>query len=170
MKYALLFALSTFALSAFAQSENEMICRAQAKEVAKKIALEGYNNCMNEARLKELHEDYNRKRAEYKNKLDSMKAHLAELKTNYDTEVKKIYPSAGEEKAKPKSAQRTPRSSTKAPRSERSSGVVKTLPVKQNDSGPALPVQTVSESEKVITQAAATGEEDPEIIDIPIEN
>lgn len=85
MPYSILvfLSLSAFILSVQAESSFELSCRSQAKE----IAAETYKNCVTEHRQSQVEQI----RKEYQNK-------LAELKSHYDGELKKV--SSGNSKNK----------------------------------------------------------------------
>ena len=93
MPYTILIvlSLSSFVLTANAQSSFELTCRNQAKE----IAAETYKNCVTENRQTQV-EDI---RSEYQQK-------LSELKSHYDGELKKV--SAGQNRTTTKSIKSAP--------------------------------------------------------------
>lgn len=159
MKYALIFLLTVFATKTFAETEIELTCRAKAKE----IAVETYNGCVTDARQSRIQEI----RDEYKTK-------LAEMKNHYDTELKKLTggkSGKGTKAEKPSKAEKSAPAMTRGGRAEKPvQGVVKALPAKQNDNGPALPVQTVSEEPSKVVSQTQNNTDDTEIIDIPVEN
>ena len=109
------FATILFTTNGFAQSSVELTCRAQAKE----LALQTYSSCVTEARnnrVEEIRKNYQKE--------------LAELKSKYDKELKKMGGSASA-------------STTK--------GVTKALPTKAPRSIEATPIQNNSISaQKVI--------------------
>ena len=158
MKYALILALTMFATKTFAETEIELTCRAKAKE----IAVETYNGCVTDARQSRIQEI----REEYKTK-------LAEMKNHYDTELKKIAggkTGKGTKAEKPAKAEKAVPAARSVRAEKPTQGVVKALPAKQNDNGPALPVQTVSEEPSKVVSQTQSNTDDPEIIDIPAEN
>ncbi len=124
-----------FTANAFTQTSAELTCRAQAKEVS----VQTYSTCITEARAHQVEEI--RK---------SYQKELADLKSKYDKELKKI---GGGKKAK--NAAPTVAKEVQAPRPVK--GIAKELPGKTPTQGDAVPVQTVSEGAKVV----AVGSEEP---------
>lgn len=159
MKYALALLLTVFATKTFAETEIELTCRAKAKE----IAVETYNGCVTDARQSRIQEIR-----------DEYKAKLAEMKNHYDTELKKISggkSGKGSKAEKPSKAEKAAPVAARPGRAEKpTQGVVKALPSKQNDNGPALPVQTVNEEPSKVVSQTQNDSDEPEIIDIPAEN
>lgn len=103
-------------MTAWAQADLELTCRAKAKEVA----LEFYQGCMTEGRTQKI----NSIREEYKSELSALKSKyegmLKEMKT---TDKAALAPKKTETPTK---------------------GVARQLPAKTVDNGPALPIQSES--------------------------
>ncbi|WP_374033219.1 hypothetical protein ACES2I_10355 [Bdellovibrio bacteriovorus] len=150
------FATIMFSLSAMPQTAAELTCRAQAKE----IALQTYSSCITEARntqVEEIRKNYQKE--------------LADLKSKYDKELKKM----GNGSAKKASKAAPVAREVQAPVPTK--GIAKQLPGKAQTSE-AIPVQTVSEGTKVVAvgseetdglEKEAADADQVEIIDMPVE-
>ena len=121
-----------------AESSGDLQCRSKAKEVA----LQTYQGCVSEktTRLKDLKQRY--------------KERMAELKAEFQTQLDEINgkstaPKAAVKPATKSEAQSQTKTGAKTAALKRASlkaekpvsGVAKALPAKQNDNGPALPIQ-----------------------------
>jgi hypothetical protein len=139
-----------------AQSDIELSCRAKAKEVA----VEAYTGCVSEgrkARLSEIRTSY--------------KAEVASVKAKYDQMLKDMgTPNASAKAAPAKKAKAA--APTRMGRAEKpTTGVAKSLPAKQNDNGPALPLTGESDEQAVVTVDASEGQDpattpDPEMVEV----
>jgi len=119
--------------AALAQSSSELTCRSQAKE----IALQTYQTCITTARQQRIDEI----RKEYQ-------AKLTDLKSHYDSELKKVSGAKVESK---NSIKQTPVKAERRARGEKGSpGVVRALPQKQNKNE-ALSMQTIPEGTKAVS-------------------
>ena len=128
-------ALLTLSFTSFAQapsSSAELTCRSEAKE----IAVQTYQSCVTTARQKRIEEI----RKEYQ-------AKLGELKSHYDSELKKLSPSQAA------AASQSKKVATKQKKSkENSSSSASGLPKKKNENVQTLPVQNVQESSDAAVQ------------------
>ncbi|AHZ84734.1 hypothetical protein AB1A81_10055 [Bdellovibrio bacteriovorus] len=150
------FATIMFSLSAMPQTAAELTCRAQAKE----IALQTYSSCITEARntqVEEIRKNYQKE--------------LADLKSKYDKELKKMGNGSAKKTSKAPPAARE----VQAPVPTK--GIAKQLPGKPQSSE-AIPVQTVTEGTKVVAvgseeadglEQEAADADQVEIIDMPVE-
>lgn len=143
------------AQTARAQNDIELSCRAKAKEVA----VEAYTGCVSEgrkARLSDIRSNY--------------KAEVASVKAKYDQMLKEMAPptSAAAPAAPVKKAKAAANKPAAKPgRAETPvSGVAKTLPAKQNDNGPALPMGYESDEATVMTSDSAEITPDPEMVEV----
>lgn len=150
------FATIFFSLSALPQSSAELTCRSQAKE----IALQTYSACITEARTSQVEEI----RKNYQKE-------LADLKSKYDKELKKM--GSGNTKKAAKATPAVREVSAPVP----TKGIAKKLPGKAQTSE-AIPVQTISEGTKVVAvgseetddlEKEAAEADQVEIIDMPLE-
>lgn len=145
-----------------AQGSVEVMCRSKAKE----IALQTYQNCVTEektSRLQDLKSRY--------------KARMSEVKDEFQRELDEINGKQAAAKA-PKKTTKAVKPAVKAVKTSKAAraeqpvaGIATTLPAKQNDNGPAEPVQTDSGEQAVIASAptATPAEEtvpDAEIIEM----
>lgn len=144
------FATILFSANSFSQSSAEVMCRAQAKEVA----VQAYSNCIteNNARVEEI--------------IKSYKQELKDVKLKYDQKLKGLNggaPAKVQTQVSPKPVK----------------GVAKVLPKRAPLNGQAAPIQTISEGTKVVTvnveepseslEKSTGSTEQPEFIDNPIE-
>lgn len=165
-------AITFFASLAQAQqmtSSAEVMCRAQAKEVA----LQSYNGCITTARNNQIEQI----RADYKKE-------MAELKGKYDKELKKLSGAAAAKKsAKAKGNPVTVKKEVTAAKSPKKAtkGVATQLPGR-NEAIEAPPVQHINEGTAVVAaapeaehssdsavEAEAAQAEQMEIIEMPVE-
>ncbi|NUN06681.1 MAG: hypothetical protein HUU57_13080 [Bdellovibrio sp.] len=141
--------------NAFTQTSAELTCRAQAKE----IAMQTYSSCITQARnshVEEVRKNYQKE--------------LADLKSKYDKELKKLSGSK---------AQAPAAKIKQTPASRPVKGIAKELPGKASvSSTDAAPVQTVTEGTKVVSVSSeaasdlekeAEDAEQVEIIEMPVE-
>ncbi|MBX3040794.1 MAG: hypothetical protein KF789_08830 [Bdellovibrionaceae bacterium] len=124
-------------MAARAQNEMELSCRSKAKETA----LEVYQGCMTESRalqIKAIRDGYRSEMATVKAKYEGM---LKDMK-GAETAVKAAPATATKPSTVTKTTSAAPVVATRAGRAEQPvAGIAKTLPAKQFDNGPALPVQ-----------------------------
>ncbi|HRO68597.1 MAG TPA: hypothetical protein PL182_13580, partial [Pseudobdellovibrionaceae bacterium] len=129
-------------MAARAQNEMDLSCRAKAKETA----LEIYQGCMTESRALKI-----------KTIRDGYRSEMASVKAKYESMLKDM---KGTEAAAKAATAPTPTTVTKAApalkavrpaRAEQPvSGIAKTLPAKQFDNGPALPIQNATSDLTVV--------------------
>lgn len=119
-----------FSVNSFSQSSAEVMCRAQAKE----SAVQTYSNCITQARnnkVEEIRKNYQKE--------------LTQLKAKYDQELKQL----GASKKSKKAMTTTP---VTVPTPVK--GIAKELPSKAPvESMESLPIQNVSNGDKVISKA-----------------
>jgi Skp family chaperone for outer membrane proteins len=135
--------LSSFILSANAQSSFELMCRNQAKE----IAADTYKNCVTEQRQNQIEGIRN----EYQQKLSDLKSH-------YDGELKKLSPGSGKTTSKTVKKQ-------KASTSKRASGA-RELPEK--DSAPVMDFTSDNVNLKPSDENMQTSSDSSEITEVPV--
>lgn len=127
-----------FSANSFSQSSAEVMCRAQAKE----SAVQTYSNCITQARntkVEEIRKSYQKE--------------LTQLKAKYDQELKQL----GASKKTKKSLATTP---VTAPTPVK--GIAKELPSKVPvEATDTLPIQNVSNGDKVISKASELPSEAP---------
>lgn len=135
------FATVLFSANAFSQSaSSEIMCRGQAKEVA----MQTYSTCITQARATQVDEV----RKAYQKE-------LADLKTKYDQELKRIGNGSAANKKSAKNA--APVQASKPLKTAKPvKGIAKELPTKNAESSETMPVQTVSEGSKVVAAAPET--------------
>lgn len=143
MKTVFIFVLSLFATSnvfAAAETSAEVMCRAKAKE----LAISTYSSCVTEARQAKVEEI----RAGYQKD-------LANLKSKYDKELKKLANKAAKKEAvAPITAKEIQLQAASKP----VKGVAKQLPTKAASPAEVAPVQSVSEGTKVVAVGAEPAE------------
>lgn len=140
-----------------AQSDIELTCRSKAKEVA----VETYTGCVSEgrkARLSEIRSNY--------------KAEVATVKAKYDQMLKDMSAS-GSAKAAPAKKAKAATAPARTGRAEKpTAGVARSLPAKQNDNGPALPIATESDEQAVVTMDSSSEQDaegvtpEPEMVEV----
>lgn len=143
------------AQTARAQNDIELSCRAKAKEVA----VDAYTGCVSEgrkARLNDIRSNY--------------KAEVASVKAKYDQMLKDMAPPGSTTSAPTKAApvkKAKASSAAKPGRAEKPvTGVAKSLPAKQNDNGPALPMGYESDEQAVMTSESTEITPDPEMVEV----
>lgn len=141
-----------------AETETEVTCRAKAKEVA----LQTYQNCASDnrvSRLKEIRDGYKNELAEVKAKYDRMLKEMGPSGTT-TPQAQSPMPIKAPRVAKTPRMTMTPSVPNRIGRAERPvSGVARKLPAKQNDNGPALPIQSLSDSDSMVTSSMPLPEE-----------
>lgn len=162
------FSVILFSANGFSQTSSsaEVMCRGQAKE----IAMQTYSSCITQARATQV-EDIRK----------NYQKELADLKTKYDQELKRLNGKVAEANKKgPKVAAPAPVAVAKPLKSAQPvKGVAKQLPAKNAQSAETLPVQTVAAGTKVVAietpeaslaqdpvELEAAQAEDVEIIDM----
>jgi hypothetical protein len=134
-----------FKVKAFGQTSYELQCKAQAKE----LALQTYQTCVTENRQAQIESV----RQEYQQK-------LMELKEHYNQELKKAGGKNGSDEGATVNLKSNKKTAKKGKPEKGKKGVAKILPKKQNDNGPALPTQIVTDEPPVVP--APVYEESPE--------
>ncbi len=153
MPYSILIflSLSSFILTAKAQSSFELTCRNQAKE----IASETYKNCVTTQRQGQVEEI----RKEYQQKLSDLKSH-------YDGELKKV--SSGQNHASsPKLTVASEIRKDKSGIMKRASGA-RELPEKKISSN-SVKTETIDFSRQSNNAAPAASDDSTEIVEIPVD-
>ncbi|MBX2986648.1 MAG: hypothetical protein KF802_02015 [Bdellovibrionaceae bacterium] len=145
-------------MAAKAQTEIEMSCRAKAKEVA----LQAYEGCVTETRATRLQEIR-----------DGYKSEMADVKAKYDRMMQEISPSSEAPAEKPGAKSGGKAAPTRSVQNKGAAknyvpetpviGMAKKLPAKQNNNGPARPMNSVDE----IPQAVVVPRSASETVTLP---
>lgn len=133
--------LTLSAVTAHAQSSTELSCRAQAKEVAAQT----YSTCLSEARsaqIDQIRKDYQQQ--------------LADLKSKYDQELKKIANKESGDKtplreAKKESKVKAKKTAKKGSAPRATKGVAKTLPTRSEVTSTETVIQDIQATPVVTT-------------------
>lgn len=160
-----------------AQGTIEVMCRSKAKE----IALQTYQNCVTEektARLQDLKSRYKSRMSEVKDEFQRELDEINGKQTSPKAAAKKGAKAKPMVKSEPltvKTVKAEARAQKAAKAEKPVAGVATALPAKQNDNGPAEPIQAASDEQAVVaaTPAADLAPSDsspePEIIDMSSE-